>query len=1002
MGVPTFYRWLVNKYPKVRVKAIEEKGDDIVDTSSTNPNGIEFDNFYLDMNGIIHPCFHPEDQSLAPKTYEDVFERIYEYVDNLFSVVRPRKLLYMAIDGVAPRAKMNQQRSRRFHKAKGDEIAAAEEDRLRKQFEMEGKPVLPKVEYEVSDSNVITPGTEFMCILSEKLEGYIKSRLSNDPGWKEIQVILSDANVPGEGEHKVMSFIRYQRSIPGYNCNTSHCLYGLDADLILLTLATHEVHFSILREVNVTKLSLIYASFFPQGRWTIDVLIQEQQPGFQFASKTSSQVAESYSVKSGESFKDVKIEGAPTLKRPYEFLHVWTLREYLGLDMKMTDAPENFRFDLERIIDEFIFLCFFAGNDFLPRMPTLEIHEGAIDLLMTVYKEQFKNIGGYLVDMERVITPDLKRVEKFILLVGTYEEKIFKKRSELREHKLRRLCQYSDIDQDEEIKIEDSDLPRSMCNNSSADEYEVSCYLPTIFFLFPISNNCRHLLTLRDNKSALVPSIVIVYILVLPIPFVSLLDFAAFKNTKDLEEKLKENLRKKSDLFKNGDLDTDKVRLGVAGWKERYYEQKFSAKTKQQIEIMRKEIVQKYTEGLLWVLLYYFSGVSSWSWFYPYHHGPFASDLKGLSQVRAKFKKGHPFKPFYQLMSVLPPRSALALPKPYAKLITDADSRIIDFYPTDFEIDTDGKRYAWQGTCKLPFIDEERLIVEVRRVEKELTPEESSRNVEKSDQLFVSRNLGTKIMTLFLKASTNEKIHLDANVSGSIGGFVWLRNYDHLTSPPDILSLLFELPDGNPHIPRPLEGVKYPTKTISEGDIQKTLLWHEYPGSRPPFNRPQSQVTGTKAKTSSKFPSSSTAECQHNHISRKFSSDQIVEVHKVAGNIGWSAGRGASVCNLSVDKGISDMKISESSHNLGSYGRAQTPTNTFWPSRNASTQSLNHSWRQSSQANTNTSSQSLGKAQRDSKNDRNSAWQINPSKATVQGQGRGKFIPSNSASKWHS
>ncbi|XVF19647.1 hypothetical protein REPUB_Repub11eG0128800 [Reevesia pubescens] len=527
MGVPSFYRWLITKYPNIRVDVIEEKGVDHVDSSSPNPNAMEFDNLYLDMNGIIHPCFHPEDQSLAPTTYEDVFNSIYEYIDNLFSIVRPRKLLYMAIDGVAPRAKMNQQRSRRYRTAKDDEIAEAEEDRLRIQFEREGKPVLPKVASEVSDSNVITPGTEFMYRLSKKLEDYIESRLKNDPGWKEIQVILSDANVPGEGEHKIMSFIRYQRSIPGYNCNTRHCLYGLDADLIMLALGTHEVHFSILRE---------------------DVLKQEQQPVIQSASKTSNQVAESYSVKSRGWFKDVKEANtanryAPLAKTPYEFLHVWILREYLELDMKMTDAPENFRFDLERVIDDFIFMCFFAGNDFLPHMPTLAIHEGAIDLLMTVYKEQFKNIGGYLVDMQRIQDKKgryvkLKRVEKFVLLVSTYEENIFKKRSQLREHKLRKLCQYSDIEQGEEIEIVNLDLPRSVCkNSSSADEYEeqgeeIEIEIEIVNLDLPRS-------VCKNSSSAD--------------------EYELIRNTKDLKEKLKENLRKKSDLFKNGDLDIDKV-----------------------------------------------------------------------------------------------------------------------------------------------------------------------------------------------------------------------------------------------------------------------------------------------------------------------------------------------------------------------------------------------------------------------------------------------------------
>ena len=98
------------------------------------------------------------------------------------------------------------------------------------------------------DSNCITPGTEFMVKLQKQLEYFVSMKVSTDPLWQKTQVILSGHQVPGEGEHKIMEFIRHQKSQPDYNVDTRHCLYGLDADLMMLGLCSHEPYFSLLRE----------------------------------------------------------------------------------------------------------------------------------------------------------------------------------------------------------------------------------------------------------------------------------------------------------------------------------------------------------------------------------------------------------------------------------------------------------------------------------------------------------------------------------------------------------------------------------------------------------------------------------------------------------------------------------------------------------------------------------------------------------------------------------
>eukprot|EP01052_Picozoa_sp_SAG31_P028911 SAG31_NODE_2832_length_5025_cov_4.096427_1_plen_1180_part_00 len=308
-----------------------------------------FDNFYLDMNGIVHACSHPEDPAAKPKNERDMMLKIFAYLDRLFNIVKPQRVCFMAIDGCAPRAKMNQQRARRFRAAQERQKAILEEQQLAAADEdYEAKDVF--------DSNCITPGTAFMVRLSKNLKFFIAKKVAEDAAWQMPDIIFSGHEVPGEGEHKVMEYIRHAKAQQDYHPDTRHCLYGLDADLIMLSLLSHEPHFALLREVVTFGR--------PQGQ---------------------------------------KSKADRMHKRDsFQVLYVSLLREYMDHEFRAALAGKiNFSYNFEQIVDDFIVMCYLVGNDFLPPLPTVDIRDGGLDQMIKVYKELLPAFDGYIVDAEQ-------------------------------------------------------------------------------------------------------------------------------------------------------------------------------------------------------------------------------------------------------------------------------------------------------------------------------------------------------------------------------------------------------------------------------------------------------------------------------------------------------------------------------------------------------------------------------------------------------------------------
>uniref|UniRef100_A0A182QR21 5'-3' exoribonuclease 1 n=1 Tax=Anopheles farauti TaxID=69004 RepID=A0A182QR21_9DIPT len=353
MGVPKFFRYMSERYPCLSELLRENQVP-------------EFDNLYLDMNGIIHNCSHPNDTDVNFRISEEaIFEGIFHYVEYLFKLIRPQQVFFIAVDGVAPRAKMNQQRGRRFRSA------AEAQEQLEKAI-AKGEAVPSDDRF---DSNCITPGTAFMVRLQNALEHFIQVKIATDRLWMACKVILSGHETPGEGEHKIMEYIRHAKAQPGFNPNTRHCLYGLDADLIMLGLCTHERYFSLLRE----------------------------------------------EVKFGNNDKKTTV-----LKEiRFYLLHLTLLSEYLELEFAALRGRLRFPFDIHKLIDDWVLLVYLVGNDFIPHMPHLHINENALPTLYAAYMDVLPEMDGYINEAGLL---NLPRLQLLMRRLATFDREMFLER----------------------------------------------------------------------------------------------------------------------------------------------------------------------------------------------------------------------------------------------------------------------------------------------------------------------------------------------------------------------------------------------------------------------------------------------------------------------------------------------------------------------------------------------------------------------------------------------
>jgi 5'-3' exonuclease len=378
MGIPSYFAYIVRSHRSIIRKLV------------IAPDSPKINNLYLDCNSFIYEAHHFLSKTLTAleklkdpdfHLYEEkIINHVCASLIKMIEHLQPNKRLLIAFDGVAPMAKLDQQRNRRY-------MAAF-------QTSLTGKPS------QEWNTAAITPGTVFM----EKLGAAITKRFLMPRDFGLETIIVSSAAEPGEGEHKIYEYIRDHAA---YHKTTQTIIYGLDADLIMLTL----------NHLHISANMYLYRET-PEFIKTIDKTLNPN---------------ENYLL-------DIPLFAQTIIK------------ELSGIDTNNIDTN---KIDNDILFD-YILLCFFLGNDFLPHFPALNIRTTGIENLINAYKFVFQN-GGECETLTKNRVINWKNMRKFVAHLAANELEYIQEEYVLREKASKRLqygtARANDPEQDENLLL---------------------------------------------------------------------------------------------------------------------------------------------------------------------------------------------------------------------------------------------------------------------------------------------------------------------------------------------------------------------------------------------------------------------------------------------------------------------------------------------------------------------------------------------------------------------
>ena len=342
MGIPSYFSYIIKNHVNIIKKL--------------STNTIPVNNLYLDCNSIIYDAVHNIDFSkLTEPDAETIIQAVCSKIDEYVNQLKPTDTIYVAFDGVAPVAKLDQQRTRRYKSLYQTNIA---------------RTIYKTTTPDPWNTTAITPGTLFM----KKLNEQIRCTYSKPDKYNVSQIIISGSDICGEGEHKLFEHIR---NFPEKHRKTNTIIYGLDADLIMLS-------------INHLPISN-------------NIYLFRETPQF---------------------IKSINAELEPN--ETY-IMDIPELARIITLDMNNGQELA----DKNRVYD-YIFLCFFLGNDFMPHFPSVNIRTGGVDKMLNAYKATIGGTNEILTDGKQIFW---KNVRKLVHFLADNEEEFFKNEMRQRDRK---------------------------------------------------------------------------------------------------------------------------------------------------------------------------------------------------------------------------------------------------------------------------------------------------------------------------------------------------------------------------------------------------------------------------------------------------------------------------------------------------------------------------------------------------------------------------------------